>query len=105
MARETKVRKIGNSYGIILHKEVLEELNVCEGEALYITKNDDDSVQLAKESTSPDKKKSIIEDIIKRYPETLKDLGESRYATETEMLEAAKVCRKQYSETLKALAD
>ena len=75
MAKETKVRKIGNSYGIILPKEILEDLNVREGEALYITKNDDASVQLTSAEDLADKKKSIIEDIIKRYPKTLEELS------------------------------
>lgn len=32
-----KVRKIGNSMGIVLPKEALAKLNVKEGQALYLT--------------------------------------------------------------------
>ena len=35
MAKSLKVRKIGNSYGLILSKEMLDELGVCEGDILF----------------------------------------------------------------------
>lgn len=34
---KTKVRKIGNSYGIVLPKEALHVLKVKEGDELYLT--------------------------------------------------------------------
>jgi putative addiction module antidote len=37
MPIETKVRKIGNSYGIVLPKEALQALKVEEGASLYLT--------------------------------------------------------------------
>lgn len=37
MAKKIKVRKIGNSLGIILPKEFMDELRVEEGDALYCT--------------------------------------------------------------------
>jgi putative addiction module antidote len=36
-----KVRKIGNSIGVILSKEVLSRLNVEEGDCLYMTESAD----------------------------------------------------------------
>src|SRR2546428_8414873 len=35
MAKSLKVRKIGNSYGLILSKEMLDELGVREGDSLF----------------------------------------------------------------------
>jgi len=35
MAKSLKVRKIGNSYGLILSKEMLDELGVREGDILF----------------------------------------------------------------------
>jgi putative addiction module antidote len=35
MAKSLKVRKIGNSYGLILSKEMLDELGVREGDVLF----------------------------------------------------------------------
>ena len=34
-----KVRKIGNSLGIVLPKETLQRLNIVEGETLYLTES------------------------------------------------------------------
>ena len=41
MKRPLKVRKIGNSYGLILNKEVLDALGVGEGEALFVVRTPD----------------------------------------------------------------
>jgi len=75
MTVETKIRKIGNSYGIILSKEVLQELNVSEESAVYITEAPGNAVKLT--STKPDfaDKSKILDNIIKRYPNTLKELA------------------------------
>jgi putative addiction module antidote len=35
MAKSLKVRKIGNSYGLILSKEMLDVLGVREGDSLF----------------------------------------------------------------------
>ncbi|MFM7373709.1 MAG: AbrB/MazE/SpoVT family DNA-binding domain-containing protein, partial [Chthoniobacterales bacterium] len=44
MAIETKVRRIGNSLGIILPKEALETLKVQEGASLYLTESPESSL-------------------------------------------------------------
>lgn len=38
---ELKVRKIGNSLGVVLTKEAVARLRVAEGESLYITESED----------------------------------------------------------------
>jgi hypothetical protein len=35
MAKSLKVRRIGNSYGLILSKEMLDEFGVREGDVLF----------------------------------------------------------------------
>lgn len=35
---ELKIRKIGNSYGVILPREELEHLKVREGDSVYLTR-------------------------------------------------------------------
>lgn len=37
MAKKIKVRKIGNSLGVILPRELIDELRVEEGDLLYCT--------------------------------------------------------------------
>ena len=68
MTLETKVRKIGNSYGIIIPKEALQELNASEGSALYITESSDNSVKVTSKDPNFIETSSVIDDIIKRYP-------------------------------------
>lgn len=41
MAKSLKVRKIGNSYGLILSKEILDELGVREGDSLFPVRTPD----------------------------------------------------------------
>ncbi len=41
MIRKIKVRKIGNSLGVVLPKDVLEQLGVKEGEELVFTRAQD----------------------------------------------------------------
>jgi len=41
MSESVQVRKIGNSYGIILSKALLQQLQVTEGDALFIVNTPD----------------------------------------------------------------
>ena len=41
-----KVRKIGNSMGIVLPKEALSRLNVTEGETVYLSESHDGGFRL-----------------------------------------------------------
>jgi putative addiction module antidote len=41
-----KIRKIGNSLGVVIPKEVLARMKVVEGETLYFTETDDGGVRL-----------------------------------------------------------
>jgi len=75
MTIETKVRKIGNSYGIILPKEALQKLNVSEGSPLYITETQDTAVRISSKDPSFAEASSMIDDIIQRYPNTLSELA------------------------------
>jgi len=46
MAIETKVRRIGNSLGIVLPKEALHTLKVEEGTTLYLTEGAEGSLRV-----------------------------------------------------------
>ena len=41
MAKALKVRRLGNSLGIILNREVLEALSVAEGDQLFAVRTPD----------------------------------------------------------------
>jgi putative addiction module antidote len=74
MTLELKLRKIGNSVGIILPKEALARLNVEDGDALQLTESADGFHLTA---TNPEfaKTMAIFEDLSKRYRNTLRELA------------------------------
>lgn len=41
-----KIRKVGNSLGIVLPKETLQQLNIKEGETLYLTETFDNGYRV-----------------------------------------------------------
>ena len=75
MNTKTKVRKIGNSYGIILTKEVLQQLRVKEGDELYLTEAPDSSVRVSSGGVGFEEKMRIAEDIMDRYQNALRELA------------------------------
>jgi putative addiction module antidote len=75
MTVETKVRKIGNSLGIILPKEALQELNAVEGTSVFLTEGADGSVSLTVHKPGFSEKAKMVDDIIRRYPNALNELA------------------------------
>ena len=75
MAIETKVRKIGNSYGIVLPKEALQALKVEEGATLYLTEAPNGSLNLNPEQPGFDQIMKVAEEGMARYRNTLRELA------------------------------
>ncbi len=75
MPIETKVRKIGNSYGIVLPKEALQALKVEEGASLYLTEAPNNTLNINPENPRFAETMRIAEDCIKRYRNTLRELA------------------------------
>jgi putative addiction module antidote len=75
MVLELKLRKIGNSLGIVLPKEALSRLNVAEGDSLSLTEAADGSLRLS--TTKPDVVRQLeaAQDVIRRYRHTLRELA------------------------------
>ena len=69
-----KIRKIGNSLGASIPKEILEQLNVGEGDTLYVTKIPD-GIQLTPYDPEFEKAMSTAKDISSRYRNALKELA------------------------------
>jgi putative addiction module antidote len=76
MAIEAKVRKIGNSLGIVLPKEVLQTLKVEEGASLYITEAPKCSIKVNAEKPHFKEKMQVAEDAMRRYRNTFRKLAE-----------------------------
>ena len=75
MTTKTKVRKIGNSMGIILPKEALQTLKVKEGDALYLTEAPNGTLQVNVESPHFTRVMEIAEDCMDRYRNALRELA------------------------------
>jgi len=68
---QLKVRKIGNSLGVVLPKEVVARLNTREGDALYLTEAAEGAYRLVPHDPGFEAKMDKAEDIIRRYRNTL----------------------------------
>jgi putative addiction module antidote len=68
---ELKVRKFGNSLGVVLPKEVIQRLRTGDGEALYLVEAPDGGYQLTPYDPGFEKKMAKADDIINRYRNTL----------------------------------
>lgn len=72
---KTKVRKIGNSLGIVLPKEALEAMHVGEGSSLYITRGANHSVQLTAGKPGFEEAMKVAEEGMQRYRNALRELA------------------------------
>ena len=66
-----KVRKFGNSLGVVLPKEVINRLHTGDGEPLFLIEAADGSYQLTPYDPAFVKKMAKADDIINRYRNTL----------------------------------
>jgi putative addiction module antidote len=68
---ELKVRKFGNSLGIVLPKEVINRLHTGEGEQLFLVEATDGSYLITPYDPAFEKKMEKVEDIVNRYRNAL----------------------------------
>ena len=68
---ELKVRKFGNSLGVVLPKEVINRLHTGDGEPLFLIEGPDGGYQLTPFDPGFEKKMAKVDDIINRYRNTL----------------------------------
>lgn len=72
--RTLKVRKIGNSLGVVLPKDVLAKLRVGEGDELSVSETPD-GVALTGFDDEVARQVEIMRDIAKRYRNALRELA------------------------------
>jgi putative addiction module antidote len=70
-----KVRKVGNSLGLVLPKEVLVHLRANEGEELFLLEGPNNSYRLTALDPAFQKKMEKAEEIMARYRNTLNVLA------------------------------
>lgn len=72
---ELKVRKFGNSLGVVLPKEVIARLRTGDGERLYLIESPDGDYRLTTYDPAFEKKMTKAEEIMERYRNTLRTLA------------------------------
>jgi putative addiction module antidote len=75
MPIQTKVRKVGNSLGIVLPKEALQTLKVGEGDVLYLTEAPEGSLRIMPERPGFEEIMKVAEDCMNRYRNALRELA------------------------------
>jgi len=74
MTVELKLRKVGNSLGVVLPKEVLAHLNVREGDTMTLTEAQD-GVRLTASNPEFAKTMAVFESLNRRYRNALRELA------------------------------
>lgn len=72
---ELKIRKFGNSLGVILPKEVINRLRASEGERLFLIDSADGDYRLTPYDPGFEKQMEKVEQIMSRYKNTLRALA------------------------------
>jgi putative addiction module antidote len=72
---EVKVRKFGNSLGVILPREVLSRLKSGDGEKLFLVEEAGGDYRLTAYDPAFAKRVDKAEDIMNRYRNTLRELA------------------------------
>jgi putative addiction module antidote len=75
MTLELKLRKVGNSLGVVLPKEALARLNAGEGDTLVFTEAPDGGFRVTPDRNDFAQQMALAEDIAKRYRNALRELA------------------------------
>lgn len=74
MTVELKIRKIGNSLGVVLPREALTHLKVAEGDIITLTESPD-GVRLTTANPEFARSMAVFESLNRRYRNTLRELA------------------------------
>ena len=75
MIAQSKVRKIGNSHGVVLPKEALQQLKAEEGTILYFTESPECSLRVTPERPGFQQFMQVAEKGMQRYRNALRELA------------------------------
>ena len=73
---QLKIRKIGNSLGLVLPREVLKHLDVQDGDTVFLIETPDGGYHLTPYDPDFEKKMQKTKEIMHRYRNTLRALAE-----------------------------
>ena len=71
-----KLRKIGNSFGVVFPKEVLGQIGVSEGDSLFLVETPEGTFQLTPYDPEFEKQMEIAERGMSKYRNTLRTLAQ-----------------------------
>lgn len=75
MVLQLKLRKVGNSVGVVLPKEALAHLKLEEGDSVSVTEGPDGSLRLSPSKAEVTRQMEVVQDVMKRYRHTLRELA------------------------------
>ena len=70
-----EVKRIGNSTGLILPKELVTRLNLQQGQWLHVSELPDGGVRLSPYDPDFDQAMALVDEIIDEYRDTLRTLA------------------------------
>jgi putative addiction module antidote len=70
-----EIKKIGNSTGIILPKEILTQLNLAQGDSVFVTTGPDRSLHVTPYDSHHEEVMQIARGVMKEYQDTFKALA------------------------------
>lgn len=70
-----EIKKIGNSSGVILPKELLQDLNLAQGDWLYLTRQPDGGFALSPREADFEDAMESARKLMKRYDNALRELA------------------------------
>lgn len=75
MTLELKLRKVGNSVGVVLPKDALAFLNAQEGDVLSVTDAADGTLRVSAMNPEVSRQMEAAQGIMRRYRNTLRELA------------------------------
>jgi putative addiction module antidote len=75
MVLELKLRKVGNSVGVVLPREALARLNAHEGDTVVLTETTDGGFRLTATHPGFAEKMAVAERLSRRYRNGLRELA------------------------------
>ena len=70
-----EIKKIGNSTGIILPKELLAQLKLTQGDSVFVTTGPDRTFQVSPYDADHEETMKIAREVMKEYQDTFKALA------------------------------
>lgn len=70
-----EIKKIGNSTGLILPKELLARLGLSQGDSVYVTELQGGDVRLTRYDPEFETTMEVMDDLMDEYRDTLKTLA------------------------------